>query len=177
MSSWRSWTWSLALLCRRAGCRNSWMPWTPTMPPSLPPVPRRGRRRRGRGGSSLRLLFLVLVQFLGKVVVPVLCNDRVVVRQCRKPYWCCSCSSSKFVCLPSCRRGSSPRSCLFNTIQTPQLQSVRWSMPRAMPVVVPTGAHGSGTAENCGGASSYASVFIALLGSQWTCIASVTEAV
>ena len=31
--------------------------------------------------------------------------------------------------------------------------------------VVPTGAHGSDTAENCGGASSYASVFIALLGS------------
>ena len=39
--------------------------------------------------------------------------------------------------------------------------------PRAMPVVVPTGAHGSGTAKNCGGASSYASVFIAFVGSQW----------
>ena len=39
--------------------------------------------------------------------------------------------------------------------------------PRAMPVVVPTGAHGSGTAKNCGGASSHASVFIALLVSQW----------
>ena len=140
MNSWRSWTWSLALLFRSAGCSNSWMPWTPTMPPSLPPVPRRGRRRRGRGGSSPRLLFLVvgvpvifsdkfqqfldrmvdihvlrqrqvltvffsvLVQFLGKVVVPVLCNDRVVVRQCRKPCWCCSCSSSKFDSLPSCRR-------------------------------------------------------------------------
>ena len=105
------------------------MPWTPTMPPSLPPVPRRGRRRRGRGGSSLKLLFLVLVQFLGKVVVPVLCNDTAVVRQCRKPCWRRSCSSSKVDGLPSCCRGKSPWSCLFNTIQTPQLQSVRWSMP------------------------------------------------
>ena len=33
--------------------------------------------------------------------------------------------------------------------------------------VVPTVVHGSDTAENCGGASWYASVFIALLGSQW----------
>ena len=58
------------------------------------------------------VFFSVLVQFLDKVVVPVLRNDRDMVRQCRKPCWCRSCSSSK-VDIPSCRRGKSSWSCLF----------------------------------------------------------------
>ena len=54
------------------------------------------------------------------------------------------------------------------TTETPQLQLVRWSMPllcsRSMPVVVPTGAHGSDTAENCGGrCSTFAVVDVALI--------------
>ena len=132
------------------------MPVSLSLPPSmrpgtgppLRPLGRGGRRKRGRGGSSRRLLFLVvgvpvifsdkfqqfldrmvdnpvvqqrqeltvffsvLVQFLDKVVVPVLRNDSDMVRQCRKQ-WCRSCSSSKVDGLPSCRRGKSPWSCLF----------------------------------------------------------------
>ena len=120
------------------------MPVSLSLPPSmrpgtgppLRPLGRGGRRKRGRGGSSRRLLFLVvgvpvifsdkfqqfldrmvdirvvqqrqvltvffslLVQFLDKVVVPVLCNDRDMVRQCRKPCWRRSCSSSKVDGLP-----------------------------------------------------------------------------
>ena len=60
----------------------------------------------------LTVFFLVQVQFLDKVVVPVLRNDRDMVRQYRKPCWCRICSSSK-VDIPSCRRGKSPWSCLF----------------------------------------------------------------
>ena len=76
--------------------------------------------------SSVELLFpysaqcLVLcgtcsasVTVLGKVVVPVLRNDRDMVRQCSKPCWCRICSLSKVVAFHSCRRCKSPWSCLF----------------------------------------------------------------
>ena len=36
----------------------------------------------------LTVFFSFLVQSLDKVVVPVLHNDRDMVRQCRKPCWC-----------------------------------------------------------------------------------------
>ena len=46
------------------------------------------------------VFFTLLVQFLGKVVVPVLRNDRDMVKQCRLPCWCRSCSSLKVVDIP-----------------------------------------------------------------------------
>ena len=61
----------------------------------------------------LTVFFSVLIQFLNKVILPVLRIDSDLVRQCRKPCWCCSCSSSKVDGFPSCRRGKSPWSCLF----------------------------------------------------------------
>ena len=59
----------------------------------------------------------------------VLCNDWPSwSSQCRKPRWCRSCSSSKVDGLPSCRRDKSMVLPVQKTIETPQLQSVMWSM-------------------------------------------------
>ena len=77
----------------------------------------------------LIVFFSFLVQSLDKVVVPVLHNDRDMVRQCRKPCWC---RSLQFI------EGRHPfvpqRQILMvlpvqKAIETPQLQSVKWSMP------------------------------------------------
>ena len=104
---------------------------------------------------------LVRCSFGWMLTRPLLCNDRDTVRQYRKPYWCHSCSSSKVDGLPSCRRGKSPWSCLFR--KPLRLRSCSQSggrclccAGRAMPVVVPRGAHGSDTAENFGGAAGAA---------------------
>ena len=48
----------------------------------------------------LTVFFSVLVQFFGKVVVPVLCNDRCVVRWCSKLWLFRSCISSTVVDIP-----------------------------------------------------------------------------
>ena len=78
----------------------------------------------------LTVFFSVLVQFLDKVVVPVLCNDRDMVRQCRKPCWR---RSLQFI--EGRRRPFVPQRQIpmvlpvQKTIETPQLQLVRWLMP------------------------------------------------
>ena len=59
----------------------------------------------------------VRCSFWSMLTRPLLCNDRDMVRQCRKPCWCRSCSSSKVDGLPSCRRGKSPWSCVFRKPQ------------------------------------------------------------
>ena len=110
---------------RRGGRGHGSSPASLSLPPSmkpgagspLPPPGRGGRGRKGARKSSLRLLFLVVAvpvpfsdkfqQFFEFFVVPVLRNDREMVRQCRKPCWCRSCSLSKVVGFPSCRRGKS----------------------------------------------------------------------
>ena len=115
----------------------------------------------------LTVFFSVLVQFLDKVVVPV-----VVQRQGYGQ------TVQKTVLAPQLQfiEGRRPPFVLQRqipmvlpvqkTMETPQLQSVRWSMSlcagRAMPFVVLTGAHGSDTAENCGGAAVAARRFFFL---------------
>ena len=89
------------------------------------------------------VFFTVLVQFLGKVVVPVLCNDRCVVRWCSKLWLSRSCSPSKVVDTPFVPQRQIPMvQSGRKTTEAPQLQFVaRWSVPLlcrscSMPVVV-----------------------------------------
>ena len=71
------------------------------------------------------VLFAFLVQFLGKVVVPVLRNDRDMVRQCRIPCWCRSCRSSLVVDIPFVPQSQIPHGpANRKTIEVPQLQYV-----------------------------------------------------
>ena len=102
------------------------------------------QRRRGPHSATVRKTDLIpQVQFLGKVVAPVLRNDSCVVRWCRKLWLSCSCSSSKVVDIPFVpQRQITNVQTSQQITEIPQLQYVdRWSMP----------AHGSDIAENRGG--------------------------
>ena len=77
------------------------------------------------------VFFTFLVHFLGKVVVPVLRNDRDMVRQCRIPCWCRSCRSSLVVDIPFVPQSQFPYGLAWSEDHRGSSVAVRsrWSMP------------------------------------------------
>ena len=86
------------------------------------------------------VFFTVLVQFLGKVVVPVLRNDRDWSDSAEDRAGAAGAVNRRSSTSLSCRRGKSPRSCLFGSC-----------LP--CPLLRTTGAQGSDSAQIRGGAA------------------------
>ena len=101
------------------------------------------------------------LQFSVKVICPLLFRLVLLVRQRRKLWIFCSCRSSLVVDFPFVPRRQIPIVLpVRKTIETPQLQYVSWwSMPLLCrscllcALLFTTGAHGSDSAEICGGSA------------------------